>query len=342
MERYKGNAKGIILAGHGISPYEKNEGEHIKSSGEGAVDGRSLLYKQLSDYFGFDIDFRFDINVDELKDFDVIIIQGFPKRNIIKLLWESVINTPKNIKIVGVSSDIHSDDYCNWEHQITVENKKKEWFRKALNRSDVTITSMYDALGEIYPEYKDQMIWSPSFFGPHERYVNLPFNENPVMKCLFTGAVGEAYPLRLHIYRNMEQAEGNIVKESAWFDGYAKMLNKYFCCLGPSPFFNSTLTKMFEITAAGSLLLTDTTKDLTNLGFKPNVHYIPITEANVFKQVNMVLKNPNDYNDIRRNGMIFSRENFSINNKLELMIEVIENVLEDKKQKNDSFSKTVL
>jgi hypothetical protein len=322
--------KGIIYVGQNVKKWNsewvngKTVDCELKNSK--AIDNFSQLFYLVSCHFGWDIDF--DLS-HPTKEFDVIIAHGMPSRKITSnriSLWKSIIDLPKTTKVICITTDIHTYNNFDWDNLLTVEDDVKAWFRKCIERSDVTLTSAANALRKLYPEYKDKILWFPNFFAPTERYTKLNFNENPTMKCLFNGSCGNAYPLRFHIDNNMDRFGHLIVRERAFFDNYAKLLNKYFCCIGGKPFFDMVNHKVFEITAAGSLLLTDKSRDLTLLGFKPDVHYVEVDEKNVFDKIIEVLNNPTKYNNIRKNGMKYSRENFSIDKAFSRIIKIIEGV----------------
>ena len=69
------------------------------------------------------------------------------------------------------------------------------------------------------------------------------------------------------------------------------------------------------------------TTDLGKAGFISNRHYVPITKENVYEKITQCLKNPNEYSDIRREGMEFVRKNHSINNRMDFLKSVFEDLL---------------
>ena len=73
--------------------------------------------------------------------------------------------------------------------------------------------------------------------------------------------------------------------------GYARLLNSHLACLTDSARSNYAVAKLFEIPAAGCLLLANSeiTPVLSQLGFKPRVHYIVYTKDTLDAVVDYVL-----------------------------------------------------
>ena len=110
-------------------------------------------------------------------------------------------------------------------------------------------------------------------------------------------------------------------------DSYAKLLHSYFCCATSSSIFNYVVAKHYEICATGSLLLTNETADLKKTGFIPYEHYIPITKENCIEKIKHCLEHPEEYIDIRKEGMKYVRENHSLDNKMKQLGEIFDRLL---------------
>jgi hypothetical protein len=162
----------------------------------------------------------------------------------------------------------------------------------------------------------------PYFFAPQERYVTLPWNDTPRMRCLISGPVNVQYPLRLaavksplvdtlpHTGSHGAEKAGAVVR-----DAYAHMLNAYYCAVGGSLRAGIT-TKTFEIMAAGSLLITDAVPDMGTLGIWAWEHYIPANLGDVADKIVHVLKEPALSDVVRRAGMQYARERHGISNRI--------------------------
>ena len=90
--------------------------------------------------------------------------------------------------------------------------------------------------------------------------------------------------------------------------------------------FNYALAKHYEIPATGSLLIADETNDLKRAGFIADKHYISVNRSNILEKIRSCLRNPKDYEIIRKAGMAFSRKNHSINNRIELFGKILEDL----------------
>jgi hypothetical protein len=186
---------------------------------------------------------------------------------------------------------------------------------KVFNRCDLIVSPVYEYFAELYPQFTSKYRFMPKFFSPNERYVGLPFNERPKMRCLLSGATkARIYPLRNFIKRRGQKIDHRPAKYVG--NAYAELLHSYFCCVTSSSIFKYVVAKYCEIPATGSLLIADETEDLKRMGFVPHKHYIPITRKNALTQIADCLNNPEEYNHIRKEGMLFVRKNHSINNRI--------------------------
>jgi len=213
-------------------------------------------------------------------------------------------------KLIG-----HFGDLQCWGNKECIKNKKL-----LFDRYDLLIGTYYEKFKEWYPQYVHKYIHWPQYFGPYERYINLPINPNPKMRCLMIGSGGgKAYPRRSYVIKTARSLPDNgrvDVRKGVPFEKYPKYINDYFCGLALSGIYNFPETKYFEIPAAGALLLATEVKELTICGLKPHVHYVPVTKKNVFAQIKKVLDNPQDYMEMRNRVTKFVRENYSDINKV--------------------------
>jgi len=162
----------------------------------------------------------------------------------------------------------------------------------------------------------------PYFFAPQERYIMLPRNDAPKMRCLVSGPVSAQYPLRFaaakspivdvlpHTGSHGAEKPGAIVR-----DAYARRLNAYYCAVGGS-LRSGITTKTFEIPAAGSLLITDPIPDMAALGMWAWEHYVPADTGDVAEKIRIALDSPMKINGIRRAGMQYAREHHGIRSRI--------------------------
>jgi hypothetical protein len=127
----------------------------------------------------------------------------------------------------------------------------------------------------------------------------------------------------MYVIRNRKKSKIDIIRRIP-FSKYTQRLNDYFCCLALPGINNIPVAKYFEIPAAGSLMLAVRTKELDICGFEPDVHYVPVNKKNVFDQVERVLSNPQDYMQMKMEGMKFVRENHSEFNRLSVFDKAFE------------------
>lgn len=268
----------------------------------------------MRDTFAFDLRYADEVGVDD--DTDIVFMFGVPYHNRPKLI-PGLIDLNKNIKLVMWPGDLQ----C-YNNKMCLDNKIK-----VFERCDLIVSPSYEYFVKLYPQFMYKYKFMPKFFSPHERYVNLPFNNIPKMKCLLSGSLNpQVYPLRSFI----KNRGGSLIdyKPPKYVgDSYAKLLNSYFCCVTSSSIFNYALAKHCEIPAAGSLLLADETSDLKKMGFIPNQHYVPITKSNAIKTIAGCLKNPAEYENIRKEGTKFVRENHSVNNRMDMFKVIFEEAL---------------
>jgi len=262
-------------------------------------------------------------HIDIPSDVDTVITFKSPQHSNPDTLME-LAGLGEKVRLITYFSDLQ--DYGK---TVYLQN-----MRKILNRSDVILTCFWTPFKEKWPEFVHKAIHVPYFFSPHNRYCSLPFNDSPTKRCLLTGAGGGVYPIRAKLgsspgrhvdvvdhpgYRKPIENTRRCVE-----DDYAKKLNKYLMGIATSSIFEYVVGKYFEIPATGSLLLCNEVPDLKLIGFKPNRHYVQITIDNVYDVIEDVVNNPDDYTEIRKQGMDFVRKNHSIKNCLTQIREIID------------------
>ena len=274
-----------------------------------------FLFYSIKEYFGFDIKFADEVDVP--LNTDIVMLFGVPYHNRPNLI-PGLLDLDKNIKLVIYPGDIQ----C-YDNPVCLENKLK-----VFNRADLIVSGSYEYFAKLYPQFLYKYEFLPLFFSPHNRYVDLSFNATPIMKCLVSGSMNpEVYPLRVSIKNSGAIDVEYRPATFALGDDYAKLLNYYFCCIATSSIFNYAVAKYFEIPAAGSLLLANDISDLRRAGFVANKHYVPITKTNVLDKIKCCLKNPFEYENIRKEGMKFVRENHSVNNRVKTIEKMFKKLL---------------
>jgi len=240
---------------------------------------------------------------------------------------EFIYKIPDSTKIISYFTDIHIKEQ---------KNKYLEKMEYILNRSNIILVSYYNAFIEKWKKFENKAIWFPHFYAPASRF-NLPYNNNPIKKCLLIGEVHKHYyPLRHKVLSEKTKMidyikhpgyhidiENIVQKDIPIRDNYAKKLNEYFCNITCCSRFQYTLAKYFEIPATGSLLIADSCDEINKLGFKDGINYIQINENNAMDIINEVLSKTENYDDIRKNGMCFIRNNFSVEKRFNQFIDIL-------------------
>ena len=305
--------KGVIIL---PTVYKKLWQPKITSKGlldfSESVNALSPFWYSIQDTFNFEIRYADKVDVDS--DTDIVLMFGVPYHNRPKMI-PGLLNLDKKIKLIMWTGDIqcHANEIC------------RKGKLQVFNRCNLIVSTSHEFFQKKYPQFMSKHYFMPKYFAPHEHYSNLKLNETPIMKCMVSGAAApKFYPLRNFLIKN---GKGLIVRGKR-FKGksYANLLHSYFCCATSSSIYNYALTKYYEIPATGSLLIADESKDLKRVGFIPNKHYVPITKANAIGKIKHCLENPEDYMDIRKNGMKYVHENHSLKNRM-LDLEKIFNTL---------------
>jgi len=269
------------------------------------------LFHKIKNQLGFEL--RFADKIDVPADTDDLFLWGMPYHNRPDLI-PGFFTINKNTRLI-----LHTGDINCHNNKICLKNKIK-----VFERCDIILSPSYEYFSLTYPQFMDKYAYLPASFSSYERYAKLPFNISLTMKCLLSGTVSWAYPLRSFIKKNKTKDIKYVGKGAGYVkDRYARLINSYFCCVTSSGVSKVVLTKFFEIPAAGSLLLTNTIDDFDRLGFVPGHHYVSITKKSVFTQISDCLKNPDKYEHIRKRGMEFVRKNHSVDNRIKKLKKIL-------------------
>jgi len=278
-----------------------------------------LLFKALKEKFGFLFCPMEEIEL-LLKDVDTVLLCASPKQiNSDRLL--DVIRQNKGVRLITYIVDLHTQG---------------SRFNNLLEGSDVILSIDDESFRKKWPQFVKKFIFFPMFFAPHIRYAKFSLNEKPIMKCLLAGAASCAYPLRLQLNRATREGEYSKLLDVLPYrgthgasypgvvtkDAFAERLHSYFCAV-TSSVYQCVVSKIFEIPATGSLLLTNRVKDMDTLRFVPFKHYIPIAPENVIERITQCLAHPKDYEKTRQEGMDFVHAFHSINNRMEMFGQIL-------------------
>lgn len=277
-----------------------------------------ILFKMLKEKFGFSF-----CSIEEIeslpKDVDTMLLCVSPKQiNSDHLL--NAIRQNRGVRLITYIVDLH------------VQGNR---FANLLEGSDVILSVDNEGFRREWPQLVKKFVFFPMFFAPHDRYSKFSLNKNPIMKCLLAGATSVHYPLRIQLNQIAKEhsklfdispyrgTHGALYRGVVTRGAFAEMLHSYFC-VATSTVYQCVISKIFEIPATGSLLLTNRVKNMDALGFVPFKHYIPIDSENALDRITQCLAHPEDYEKIRQEGMDLVHASHSINNRMEIFGRVLE------------------
>lgn len=232
------------------------------------------------------------------------------------------------------SIDIPTGLIVNDLHRFT--ESRRHYIRK--NNINYIFSVIRDKFHEIYPEYKNRMIWIPHSINTRI-YKDYNFKKN--ISLLMMGAVTEHYPLRQKILRSYKkdielvyhehpgyQSLDTLKKDYLYIDTkYAQEINRakiFFTC--PS-IFNYPVMKYYEVLACRSLLLAPTFKELEDIGFLPGVHFVDINESNFKEKATYYLNNEHERRKITDEGYKFIHQNHTVQIRAQQLVKQIEQII---------------
>ncbi|WP_374187742.1 glycosyltransferase (plasmid) [Priestia aryabhattai] len=259
-------------------------------------------------------------NIPTKPDFILLVNDiGFRMSPVVKGLFS--INIPTGL----VVNDIHR-----------FTEPRRHYIKK--NNIQYIFSIVRDKFYESYPEFMNKMEWIPHFVNT-EIYKDYDLKKD--IDLLMMGAVNNFYPLRQKIlysyngdtsfiyhnhpgYRKFSTDEENRIYIG---EKYAKEINRskiFFTC--PS-IFNYPVKKYFQVLACRSLLLAPTFKELEDLGFMPDIHFISIDEYSFKEKAAYYLANEIERKKITDQGYHFVHQNHSVKIRAQQLVNKIESTL---------------
>lgn len=215
----------------------------------------------------------------------------------------------------------------------------------ALTVADVILASYAPVVERFFPEVAaaKRIVWVPHAASPE---FMLPLHETAENVIFLSGMINDYYPLRQRLKALGKKTELHIVEHphpgyQCHHDhetsgvvgaGYARRINASRAAFTDASKFNYMLAKFFEIPATGSLLLADAAVEpqLSQLGFRPLAHYIPVSDATLESDLRHILdaRNHAELDEVRRRGqqLIWARHKTSDRAKLIDEVSTAENV----------------
>jgi len=280
------------------------------------------LFERINRMYGFPLIYT-DNPAPYLKGQDVGLIYAVPYHNRPEIPPGLI---QSKCKLIGYFEDLQ----C-WGDSICKKNKELMF-----GRYDVLIGGHYKSFREWYPQYLHKYIHFPVCYFPYEKYADLTQIKlglshsklfRPKMLCLLSGTSNpKTYPFRNYIRKQDPTGLVKYTGKSVLFDDYPAHLNEHFSAVSVSGRYNNLVAKYLEIPAAGTLMLAQEIEELKVLGLKANEHYVPITYKNVFKQINKVLRHPNEYIEMRNKATKLVREKHSDINRAKQFQDILDRV----------------
>jgi len=242
-----------------------------------------------------------------------------------------ICDLPHYVKVGAFFSDIDLGS----TGKISPHAKYHHWaMEKVVQRCDFILTPYLGPFLDKWPQAKDKLVLFPQYYSPESRYLALPYNEDPIMKCISWEAPGHTalYRYRRQVAQpsfsdlfDIAPHPGYSRKEAPAYanDAYAAHINQYFAGFAECTPRQYVVGKYIEIPAAGALLVAEYCPDLPRLGFVHGVNYIKVSKTTIKKRVKDILTHPEKYEAIRRAGNAHALQNFGMEERLKTIKELM-------------------
>jgi Glycosyl transferases group 1 len=228
-------------------------------------------------------------------------------------------------------------------HDLQYETSYRKQFIEE-NNILYLFTHYRDKFLEWFPEYEDRMIWFPHFVHTD---VFKDYKQEKEMDFLLMGSTySPIYPLRAAILDGMKDLPNFTFHEHPGYDKgkydeedyfvgrrYAKEINRakiFFTC---DSIYQYPVMKYYEVLASNTLLLASHSKELEELGFIPNVHFVEINTENYYEKAMYYLENYETIGkDIAKNGYNMVRKQHSVSTRAKYLVKTIKKIVKAKKK----------
>ncbi|QKY71110.1 glycosyltransferase [Lentibacillus sp. CBA3610] len=232
-------------------------------------------------------------------------------------------------------TDIPTGLFINDIHRLT--KLRKNYIEK--NKIDYLFTAVRDTFTATYPEFAAKMEWLPHFVNTN---LYKDYGLTKEIDLLMMGAVNAIYPLRQTIrnaykddshfvyhshpgYRKFTETEG---KQQMIGQTYAEELNRARIFFTSPSILHYPVIKYFEALACRTLLLAPTFKELEDLGFVPDFHFVPINEHNFKEKAAYYLAHETERQKIADQGYRFIHATHTLQKRTEQLIKRIKQIAE--------------
>ena len=261
------------------------------------------------------------------------------------VLTNSIINYLKNIPTVKINIYIFTYDFWHYPSK-NIKFKQQNIFVKSVFKSKnykiITFLNNIKELNFFHNYNYNQFINNIYFFNQWCCYNKsiIDFNKNPIRKIFISGNCNKINYRERFIMKNIKSNKIFFYKynwDDRWNNNnkYNLNINKYFAGFSSTISIlsqkdnikyninyktNIILLKTFEILGAGSLLIYPKKGEifLNKIGLFHNKNcYLIDFRKNINQQINYIFNNYNFYNNIRKEGYIFAKNNFNSQKKFE-------------------------
>jgi len=253
---------------------------------------------------------------------DFIFINEYGETNSPRITGLSNLKVPFAVAL----HDLHYQPKIRWD---AFENDNVRY-----------IFSLYrDKFYEWYPRFWKRLFWLPHHFNPQ---VFHDYGMNKDIDYLLMGAMHpQIYPLRHKVlqrmqnktgfvyhphpgYRNFDDSDDALVGER-----FAREINRakiFFTC---DSAYRYPVAKYFEVLACRTLLLASASRELADLGFLPDVHFVAVDENNFLQKAEYYLSHEAERERIASQGyeMVHDRHTTAI--RARQMITAIKGILRE-------------
>lgn len=219
------------------------------------------------------------------------------------LFWEAYdlcISLQPTLMDLGCTRFMFVDDL----HMLWGKEEMRVVKMQALAACDAILSPYAYVFDEFFPELRGQkrVIWVPHSASPD--FVR-PFNFHADNAILLSGFINSLYPLRQQLKALHDEGRYPIIlhqhpgygtaynydNDTRVGAGYANTIHKYKAGFTDALTFKYVVAKHFEIPATGALLIADgvVSEPMKQLGFLPNMHYLPVSAEDLRCQIEYVL-----------------------------------------------------
>lgn len=257
------------------------------------------------------------VNIKKANEYDFIMVDA--PFAFLDEAWGK-IKTPKGVLIEDQHGDVLEYSKIYKKHKF-----------------DVFFTRYKNILNQ-HKWLKDENIkWLPHSIDPN---IFNDYHLNKKFDCLMVGRIQRnVYPIRWKVnqslrnggvnYYQINRPEEVSEKHLRWPVGkdYARLINQSLMTFTCMSMFQYPVSKIFEIPACDSVLVSDYNEELFDLGFEPNINMIDITHVkNIKSFVKKLLKDRNRLYDISFKGHELIHERHTARYRAEEFLEYLEEI----------------